>query len=40
MGSRAGWYTYDFLDNGRQRSASRVVPETLERGLADQNIAS
>ena len=24
---RAGWYSYDFLDNGRQRSAKRIVPE-------------
>jgi hypothetical protein len=26
-GSRGGWYSYDWLDNGRQRSAARVVPE-------------
>lgn len=26
-GSRAGWYSYDFLDNGRQPSASRIVSE-------------
>jgi pimeloyl-ACP methyl ester carboxylesterase len=26
-GSRAGWYSYDWLDNGRQESATRVVPE-------------
>ncbi len=26
-GSRAGWYSYDFLDNGRQASATRIVPE-------------
>jgi hypothetical protein len=26
-GSRAGWYSYDFLDNGRQSSAKRIVPE-------------
>jgi len=26
-GSRAGWYSYDLLDNGRHASASRVVPE-------------
>ncbi len=25
-GSRAGWYSYDVLDNGRRRSADRVVP--------------
>ena len=26
-GSRAGWYSYDWLDNGRKPSASRIVPE-------------
>ena len=26
-GSRAGWYSYDFLDNGRQPSARRIVAE-------------
>jgi hypothetical protein len=26
-GSRAGWYSYDVLDNGRRRSAEHVVPE-------------
>jgi hypothetical protein len=26
-GSRAGWYSYDLLDNGRQPSARRIVPE-------------
>jgi hypothetical protein len=26
-GSRAGWYSYDFLDNGRRASAERIVPE-------------
>lgn len=26
-GSRAGWYSYDFLDNRRQPSAVRIVPE-------------
>ena len=26
-GSRAGWYSYDRLDNGNQPSARRVVPE-------------
>jgi hypothetical protein len=25
-GSRAGWYSYDVLDNGRQPSATRLVP--------------
>jgi hypothetical protein len=24
---RAGWYSYDFVDNGRQASATRIVPE-------------
>lgn len=26
-GRRAGWYSYDVLDNGRQHSATRIVPE-------------
>src|SRR4029450_11130294 len=26
-GTRAGWYSYDWLDNPRQPSATRVVPE-------------
>jgi hypothetical protein len=26
-GCRAGWYSYDFLDNGRRKSAERIVPE-------------
>jgi hypothetical protein len=26
-GARAGWYSYDLLDNGRQPSAVRIVPE-------------
>jgi hypothetical protein len=26
-GSRGGWYSYDWIDNGRQPSAARVVPE-------------
>ena len=26
-GSRAGWYSYDFLDNGRRPSATRLVPD-------------
>ena len=25
-GTRAGWYSYDWLDNGRQPSATRIVP--------------
>jgi hypothetical protein len=34
-GSRAGWYSYDILDNGRQPSATRVVP-----GLQDITIGT
>ena len=26
-GSRGGWYSYDWLDNGRQPSAAHIVPE-------------
>ena len=26
-GSRGGWYSYDWLDNGRKLSAARIVPE-------------
>ena len=26
-GNRAGWYSYDVLDNGRQPSAARIIPE-------------
>jgi hypothetical protein len=26
-GTRAGWYSYDWLDNGRQPSATRILPE-------------
>ena len=26
-GSRGGWYSYDWLDNGRQLSVTRIVPE-------------
>ena len=26
-GGRGGWYSYDWLDNGRKPSASRIVPE-------------
>jgi hypothetical protein len=26
-GNRGGWYSYDLLDNGRQRSADRIIPE-------------
>lgn len=32
--SRAGWYSYDFIDNGRRRSADRLVPalQTIAAG--------
>ena len=26
-GSRSGWYSYDWVDNGRQPSATRILPE-------------
>lgn len=26
-GNRAGWYSYDWVDNGRRPSAARIVPE-------------
>ena len=26
-GGRAGWYSYDFIDNGGNRSAERILPE-------------
>ena len=26
-GARAGWYSYDFLDNGRRPSADRIRPD-------------
>ena len=26
-GSRGGWYSYDWVDNGRQPSATRILPE-------------
>jgi hypothetical protein len=33
-GSRAGWYSYDFIDNGRRPSADRIVPalQTIAAG--------
>jgi len=30
---RAGWYTYDFIDNGGQRSAERILPEYQNIGV-------
>jgi len=34
-GSRSGWYSYDFLDNGSRPSASRIMPElqNLQLGM-------
>jgi hypothetical protein len=32
-GSRGGWYSYDWLDNGRQPSATRIVPELQHPGI-------
>ena len=33
-GSRAGWYSYDFIDNGRRPSAVRVIPELQRASFA------
>ena len=34
MGSgRAGWYAYDFIDNGGQRSAEQILPEYQDIGV-------
>ncbi len=30
---RAGWYSYDFIDNGGQRSAKRILPEYQDIGV-------
>jgi hypothetical protein len=32
---RAGWYSYDFIDNGGQPSANRVVPELQHVKVGD-----
>jgi uncharacterized protein YndB with AHSA1/START domain len=32
---RAGWYSYDFIDNGRVRSAERVLPELQHIAVGD-----
>lgn len=32
-GSRGGWYSYDWLDNGRQPSAARIVPELQQPAI-------
>ena len=34
MGSgRAGWYAYDFIDNGGRKSAQRILPEYQQVGI-------
>ena len=33
---RAGWYSYDWIDNDGRPSAGRVVPELQELGVGDQ----
>ena len=33
-GTRAGWYSYDFLDNGGRPSAERIVPELQELSVS------
>jgi hypothetical protein len=32
-GSRAGWYSYDWIDNGRTPSATRIIPELQHPSL-------
>jgi hypothetical protein len=32
-GSRAGWYSYDCLDNGRRPSAARIVPQLQDLSI-------
>jgi len=34
-GSRGGWYSYDWLDNGRRPSASRIVPALQHPAVGD-----
>ena len=34
-GTRAGWYSYDFLDNRRRPSAKRIVPELQRIRVGD-----
>jgi hypothetical protein len=34
-GSRAGWYSYDFLDNRRRPSATRIIPELQHIRVGD-----
>jgi len=32
-GTRGGWYSYDWLDNGRQPSATHIVPQLQHRAI-------
>jgi hypothetical protein len=32
-GTRAGWYSYDWLDNGRQSSETHIVPELQQPAI-------
>jgi hypothetical protein len=32
-GSRGGWYSYDWLDNGRRPSATRILPELQDPAI-------
>ena len=32
---RAGWYSYDFIDNGREPSAREIIPELQEVKVGD-----
>jgi hypothetical protein len=34
-GNRAGWYSYDFIDNGRRPSADRIVPTLQTVAIGD-----
>ena len=34
-GNRAGWYSYDFIDNGRRPSADRIVPALQTVAVGD-----
>jgi len=37
-GNRAGWHSYDWVDNGRRPSAARIVPE-LQHPAIDSSAA-
>ena len=40
--TRAGWYSYDLLDNLARRSAERILPEyqTIQGGSSDGSCAA